>query len=381
MFTPSAEETVLVAQILAEASSKHGERDSITPEQALDILVGARLEPDVLLAILALAVTEQTLSRTELGVAVRLIGWAQEGISITPPLVHRCGPAAVITGLPIIHRNSKTRKSSKEGDSVPPNPSAYPPLNSACRERYVAVFKTGKPVDGVLNGNKVWKAFNVSNLPIKTLAGIWDLVDTKGTGDLTLHEFVLGMYFVDGIMRRRFDSIPSEVPSFLHSQVNDPVPLLITHPKHRWVVTSAIRETAAASFGTLDPENQGYISPDVFFDYIADSKLPEDDLNEIWHLADIGDKGQLTRDEFALALFLMHMKLAGMYLPTVLPPDFIPKSSPSSPTTSDLRSPKKSTPEWVIPSPVQANATDAFAILDVGGKAFGEGYSSTLVSH
>lgn len=56
------------------------------------------------------------------------------------------------------------------------------------------------------------------------------------------------------------------------------------------------------------------------------SKLPNSVLRRIWALSDIDQDGQLDRDEFALAMFLLDHKLAGNDLPETLPEKLVPPS-------------------------------------------------------
>ena len=56
------------------------------------------------------------------------------------------------------------------------------------------------------------------------------------------------------------------------------------------------------------------------------SKLPNSVLRRIWALSDIDNDGQLDKDEFALAMFLLDHKLAGNDIPDVLPEKLVPPS-------------------------------------------------------
>ena len=56
------------------------------------------------------------------------------------------------------------------------------------------------------------------------------------------------------------------------------------------------------------------------------SKLPNSVLRRIWALSDIDGDGQLDRDEFALAMFLLDHKLSGNDIPEVLPEKLVPPS-------------------------------------------------------
>ncbi|XP_040065308.1 EH domain-containing protein 3-like [Ixodes scapularis] len=56
------------------------------------------------------------------------------------------------------------------------------------------------------------------------------------------------------------------------------------------------------------------------------SKLPNSVLAKIWTLSDIEKDGMLDADEFALAMYLINIKLAGHDLPTELPRHLVPPS-------------------------------------------------------
>ena len=56
------------------------------------------------------------------------------------------------------------------------------------------------------------------------------------------------------------------------------------------------------------------------------SKLPNSVLQQIWALLDISQDGQLDRDEFAVAMFLVDHKLQGNDLPDTLPDRLVPPS-------------------------------------------------------
>lgn len=56
------------------------------------------------------------------------------------------------------------------------------------------------------------------------------------------------------------------------------------------------------------------------------TKLPNSILTKIWKLADVDDDGLLDRNEFALAMYLVKIKLEGAELPSTLPKHLIPPS-------------------------------------------------------
>lgn len=59
---------------------------------------------------------------------------------------------------------------------------------------------------------------------------------------------------------------------------------------------------------------------------LVKSKLPNSVLARVWSLSDVDKDGLLDIDEFALAMYLVDLKLDGNDLPQVLPNHLIPPS-------------------------------------------------------
>lgn len=62
--------------------------------------------------------------------------------------------------------------------------------------------------------------------------------------------------------------------------------------------------------------------------FFSNSKLSEEVLAQIWDLADISKSGQLNRDEFAIAMYLIVQQRSnpGVPLPDTLPLNLVPPS-------------------------------------------------------
>jgi epidermal growth factor receptor substrate 15 len=60
--------------------------------------------------------------------------------------------------------------------------------------------------------------------------------------------------------------------------------------------------------------------------FFLNSKLPEELLAHIWDLADIPKRGALTKDTFAVAMYLIRQRISGKELPQALPASLIPPS-------------------------------------------------------
>ncbi|VEL25701.1 unnamed protein product [Protopolystoma xenopodis] len=78
-------------------------------------------------------------------------------------------------------------------------------------------------------------------------------------------------------------------------------------------------------FQTLAPVD-GRISGAVAKDHMLQSKLPNNVLRKIWTLSDIDKDGYLDLNEFALANYLVDLKLNGCELPSELPDHLVPPS-------------------------------------------------------
>lgn len=91
-----------------------------------------------------------------------------------------------------------------------------------------------------------------------------------------------------------------------------------------WIVNKE-RTTYDAVFEALRP-TEGKVSGASAKIEMVKSKLPNSVLGKIWKLADIDKDGSLDKDEFALAMHLINVKLEGNDLPNELPEHLFPPS-------------------------------------------------------
>ena len=109
-----------------------------------------------------------------------------------------------------------------------------------------------------------------------------------------------------------------------------------------WLITPQEKARFDQNFVALDNVGQGFITGDQAVSFFSNSGLSEDVLAGIWDLADINSEGQLNRDEFAVAMYLIRQQRARKDgrgdLPPSLPPRLVPPSmrqrtvAPSQPT-------------------------------------------------
>lgn len=81
-------------------------------------------------------------------------------------------------------------------------------------------------------------------------------------------------------------------------------------------------------FNSLE-QTDGKLSGPVARAELLKSKLPNAELGKIWRLADADRDGQLSMNEFALAKYLIRLKLEGNDLPSVLPDHLFPPGPPT----------------------------------------------------
>ncbi|KDQ13131.1 hypothetical protein BOTBODRAFT_56212 [Botryobasidium botryosum FD-172 SS1] len=381
-FKPSPLELALTEQIFNQADpDKIG---IITGDAAVKFFSGSNLPPTTLGEIWSLADSDNNGWLTQKGVAmaVRLIGWAQKGDPVKESLLERAGPLAVIQGI------SLPAGIAAPKSPPPQRPSPIlPPLTPEDRAKYLRLFVTCGPSNGLLAGEKARDVFIKSKLPIEKLGQIWTLADTQSRGSLDSTDFVIGMFLIHACMSSQLPTIPSVLPPGLYEQAsggNKSKPIgspIRTHftggsggvssassldgfhsqikpqytgqtlqyqqtgplranvtgsqlqrpqppsaPTSTWDITPEEKASADRFFEDLDSHKRGYIEGDVAVPFMLQSQLSENVLAQIWDLADLHKDGRLTREGFAVALYLIKGKLAGRDVPDALPPSLVPPS-------------------------------------------------------
>lgn len=79
--------------------------------------------------------------------------------------------------------------------------------------------------------------------------------------------------------------------------------------------------------------------------FFLTSKLPEDLLAHIWDLSDIQKQGRLNRDTFAVAMYLIRLKISGRDLPATLPASLVPPSLRQSVPAAQVQPPVLQQPQ------------------------------------
>ena len=115
-----------------------------------------------------------------------------------------------------------------------------------------------------------------------------------------------------------------------------------SRPPLEWAISPQEKLQFDTLFAKVDVDNRGYVTGDQAVGFFSNSKLPEEELAQIWDLADINSEGQLNRDEFAVAMHLIRQQLNQRNLakktplPQSLPPSLVPPSMRRQTSTSSL---------------------------------------------
>ncbi|KAG8901828.1 hypothetical protein FRC00_004226 [Tulasnella sp. 408] len=189
----------------------------INGDSAVKLLSGAKVPPQVLGEIWAIADSDNNGFLTKKGAAVliRLLGWAQKGETVSEDLLNKVGPLPTIDGLPL----------PKPATPTPSTPTAsatraVPPLSAEDRNKFIRLYLGCGPQNGVLTGDKAKDVFLKSNLPMEKLGLIWNLADTQNRGSLDQTDFIIGMFFIQLAMSQPTFVIPTTLPPGLYEQAS-----------------------------------------------------------------------------------------------------------------------------------------------------------------
>ncbi|TKA56561.1 hypothetical protein B0A49_12218, partial [Cryomyces minteri] len=369
----TTEEKRVFGQLFQQADTEN--IGVVTGEVAVKFFERTKLAPSVLGEIWQIADTENRGLLTKPGfcVVLRLIGHYQAGREPTAELAFRPGPLPKFEGLnvpsgvpaPVAPPPAALQPQASGG------PIRVPPLTPDKVAEYGALFEKSGAQNGVLPGETAKQIFEKARLPNEVLVRIWNLADTGQRGALGLTEFIIAMHLLASYKSRAMQALPTILPPGLYEaasrrgvppsarQLGGPIsapgiprqftgsgPIRTQSPLGRpsygpppqsprptagdWLITPQEKTKYDSFFAKVDTAGLGVLTGEQAVKFFSDSGLPEDVLASIWDLADINSEGQLNRDEFAVAMYLIRQQRgqpAGQAsLPAVLPPNLIPPS-------------------------------------------------------
>ncbi|XP_063311494.1 epidermal growth factor receptor substrate 15-like 1 isoform X1 [Pelobates fuscus] len=292
-------------------------------------------------------------------VALRLVACAQSGhevnlaslnVPVPPPKFHDTSSPQLIT---------------------PPPVEAHWSVRIEEKAKFDGIFDSLVPVNGLLSGDKVKPVLINSKLPLDILGRVWDLSDIDKDGHLDRDEFAVAMHLVYRALEK--EPVPSVLPQSLippskrKKTFAGAVPVLPaspppkdslrstpshgsmsslnsagslspkhsskpTQPTANWVVPLTEKMRYDDIFLQTDLDMDGYVSGLEVKDIFMQSGLHQNLLAHIWSLADTRQMGKLSKDQFALAMYLIQQKVSkGIDPPQVLSPDMIPPAERNTP--------------------------------------------------
>ncbi|KAM5484786.1 hypothetical protein McanCB56680_002301 [Microsporum canis] len=347
----------------------------ITGETAVSFFEKTNLAPETLGLIWQIADTQNRglLTPSGFGIVMRLIGHAQAGRHPTEELALQPGPLPNFSGLNI---------DLPTATSPPPNsaPLRVPPLNPDDVAKFSALFNKSDTQNGFISGETAKQIFERARLPNEILGRIWNLADSMQRGALDATEFIIAMHLLTAYKSGALRGIPQSLPPGLYEaaarrgvarnstgsrsipdvppvpaipkQFSGPghvpraqSPLSQVHTGNDWLITPQDKAHFDNVFSTVDKARTGYINGDQAVGFFTNARLQEEVLAHIWDLSDIDSDGQLSRDEFAVAMYLVRQQRTTKEpLPQTLPPNLIPPSMrrlnarPVQPQTTGARS-------------------------------------------
>ncbi|CAI5639586.1 unnamed protein product [Oreochromis niloticus] len=300
------------------------------------------------------------LNKQQFFIALRLVACAQNGLEVALKSLNVAVPP------PKFHDTSSPLLA---GGGAADLPWVVKPEEKL---KFDSIFDSLGPVGGMLSGEKVKPVLLNSKLPVDILGRVWELSDIDRDGMLDRDEFSVAMYLVYRALegepvpmslppplvppsKRKKPPVPPVMPllpsppsvkdsrsshagskTMPHPPKPTPAPAPVPAPAAApvstgstspWVVSPAEKAKFDELFNKTDGDMDGLVSGPEVRDIFLKTGLPSATLARIWELCDIGDIGKLTREQFALALYLINLKLTkGLDPPQNLSPEMIPPS-------------------------------------------------------
>ncbi|GJJ72476.1 epidermal growth factor receptor substrate 15 [Entomortierella parvispora] len=435
----SAREKQVYGQLWAAADKDNS--GFITGADAVPFLAKSGLSPQVLGQIWLLADSEDkgVLGQQGFSIAVKLIAHVQNGKTPSLSLINTDAPLPRFEGL-----TGPAQTDSPVISSAAPVTAhltgSEPAVTNEDRTKYGGMFMACGPNNGLLDGDKAREVFLKSKLPVDKLSQIWSLADTKQRGSLDITDFTIAMYYIQHTMDGSIKSLPLTLPPSILKACAGPgsastlmaSPVMSSQPIPRqstgnnmgihnpmvvrqmtgsvsmtssplakqntgganifgasslsteapWDISADEKAKFDRFFDKLDTDRDGLIGGEEAGQFFMNSRLPASVLAQIWDLSDITGTGSLSRDEFAVAMFLINRKNAtGAAIPKTLPATLVPPSLRSR-VSSNLSFASEPIRSSTMPSVAGAQQfrRQSFDLLG-DGPSLTTSLSSTGVSH
>ncbi|KAK8108029.1 UBA domain-containing protein [Apiospora kogelbergensis] len=368
----------------------------VTGEVAVKFFEKTRLDSSILGEIWQIADQENRgfLTPAGFGLTLRLIGHAQAGRQPSREIALQQGPIPRFEGFtPAGPPVPPPQPSPLQAQGTGGAPIRIPPLTPDKVSQYAGLFERQGSQGNLLPGDQAKSIFEKSGLPNEVLGRIWQLADTEQRGSLVMTEFVIAMHLLTSMKTGALRGLPNVLPAALYEaatrrgsvsrqspqttgQPLSAIPRQLSGSAHMrpggqmprsplnpqatgltpqmsgsdWAVTPIDKQRFDQFYNDLDKTNKGFITGEEAVPFLSQSSLSEEALAQIWDLADINSEGRLTRDTFAVAMFLIRQQRSrrdgSNTVPTTLPPNLIPPS-----LRTQVRPPTSSGSPFDAPAP------------------------------
>jgi epidermal growth factor receptor substrate 15 len=159
-----------------------------------------------------------------------------------------------------------------------------------------------------------------------TLGEIWQIADPTNLGYLTEFAFSVALRLIGHVQNgakpdRALIDISGPLARF--QQPSSPTNLAAQPSAYQFNSLPSLSNNDISKFAQLFAKNapSGVISGEQARNIFLKAKLPTNVLSQIWALSDQNNRGQLTRDEFIIAMFLIQGTIQGTIkqLPQIVP--------------------------------------------------------------
>ncbi|XP_076347087.1 uncharacterized protein LOC143245095 isoform X3 [Tachypleus tridentatus] len=241
-------------------------------------------------------------------------------------------------------------------------------IKPAERNKYEELFNSLNPTNEKLPGSTVKPVMLNSKLPLETLGKIWELSDIDKDGYLDRDEFILAMHLIYKALEnipvpaalppdlipvsKRKKSLPGAVPvlpdllpgmdgGLIGRRSSTPTTDITAKNIHNktavpWVVNATEKAKYDEIFRKMDQDQDAFVTGSDVKDIFIQSGLSQSVLAHIWSLCDVKENGKLNSEQFALAMYLINLKLHGGDMPPVLPPEMIPPTLRPKPSSESF---------------------------------------------
>jgi epidermal growth factor receptor substrate 15 len=200
----------------------------------------------------------------------------------------------------------------------------YSPVNPIEQGQYNSLWSSTNPINNELAAKAFAVFTSKSDVPIEKLRIIWKLSVPKGSSIMTETQFYTALRYISLYQNSYVDLSSQLLTSTLNIQLNPPrfsfqetqqqqqVPVQVQQvqaPTHNYALTPTDHANYHKIFTSYDKDGDGYLTTDESVLLFKKSNLSDDQLSQIWSLADKDEDGQLTSKEFCkinVFIFIIH---------------------------------------------------------------------------